>query len=302
MASFLSIITNIIAPIFIIVGLAALIDRHFKPDARALSAIAVYLLSPCLVLDNIATSSLQADEVWQIVAMALLSSLVMILLGVVISRALGFERGLATGFALTVGLLNTGNYGLPVSDFAFGKEGLQRAVIFFIVSAVWTNTAGIFVASRGTGTTRQALLNVFKGPLLYAMALGFGLNLTGIGMPLPVARAVSLLSQATVPFMLIVMGLQLARTSVRGRVGPLALAVTTRLVIGPLVAIGLATLLGLTGLTRQVTILQAAMPSGVMSGVLATLFGGDAEFVAATILLSTLASIATLSVLLSFLM
>lgn len=302
MTSLLGITTNIIAPIFIIVGLAALIDRKFKPDARALSAIAVYLLSPCLVLDNIATSSLQTDEVWQIVAMALLSSLIMVIIGIGISRTLGFERGLATGFALTVGLLNTGNYGLPVSDFAFGKEGLQRAVIFFVVSAVWTNTVGIYVASRGTGTTRQALLNVFKGPLLYAMALGFILNLTGLGMPTPVARAVGLLSQATVPFMLVVMGLQLSRTSVRGRAGPLALAVATRLLIGPLIAVGLATLLGLTGLTRQVTILQAAMPSGVMSGVLATLFGGDAEFVAATILLSTLASIATLSVLLSLLM
>jgi malate permease and related proteins len=302
MPPLIGILTNIIGPIFIIVGLAALIDRRFKPDARALSGIAVYLLTPCLVLDNIATTSLQTDEVWQIVAMASLNSLVMICIGVGVGRALRFERALATGFALSVGLLNTGNYGLPVSDFAFGKEGLQRAVIFFIVSSVWTNTVGIYVASRGTGTTRQALLNVFKAPLLYAMALGFILNLTGLGLPVPLQRAVGLLSQATVPFMLIVMGLQLSRTSVRGRAGPLALAVFTRLVIGPLVAVGLAALLGTSGLTRQVTLLQAAMPSGVMSGVLATLFGGDAEFVAATILLSTLASMVTLSVLLSFLM
>lgn len=301
MPSFFSIATNIIVPVFIIAGLAALIDRHFRPDARALSGIAVYLLTPSLVLDNIAHSTLQAGEVWQIVAMAFLNSLTMVLLGVSISRLLGFEHELATGFILTVALLNTGNYGLPVSDFAFGKEGLQRAVIFFLASSVWTNTVGIYVASRGTGTTRQALGNVFKSPLIYAMVAGFILNVTGTTLPLPLERAVGLLSQATVPFMLIVLGLQLSRTSLTRHLTPLTLAVFVRLVVGPLVAIGLAALLGVSGLARQVSILQAAMPSGVMSSVLATLFGGDARFVAATILLSTLASIVTLTVLLAYL-
>jgi predicted permease len=191
---------------------------------------------------------------------------------------------------------------LPVSDFAFGKEGLQRAVIFFLASSVWTNTVGIYVASRGIGTARQALLNVFKAPLIYAMVAGTILNVTGTTLPLPLERAVGLLSQATVPFMLVLLGLQLSRTSLTRHLAPLTLAVFVRLVVGPLVAIGLAALLGVSGLARQVSVLQAAMPSGVMSSVLATLFGGDARFVAATILLSTLASIATLTMLLAYLM
>ncbi|MGQ9501206.1 MAG: AEC family transporter [Anaerolineae bacterium] len=161
----------------------------------------------------------------------------MVILGVGISRALGFERELATGFILTVALLNTGNYGLPVSDFAFGKEGLQRAVIFFLASSVWTNTVGIYVASRGTVTARQALLNVFKSPLIYAVAVGFAINVTGVRLPLLLERVVSLLSQATMPFMLVVLGLQLSRTSLTRHLAPLTLAVFVRLVIGPLIAI-----------------------------------------------------------------
>jgi len=301
MPPFFSIAANIIIPVFIIAGLSALIDRHFRPDARALSGIAVYLLTPSLVLDNVARSTLQANEVWQIIAMAFLNSLIMVVLGMGIARALRFERELATGFILTVALLNTGNYGLPVSDFAFGKEGLQRAVIFFLASSVWTNTVGIYVASRGIGTARQALLNVFKAPLIYAMVAGFILNVTGATLPLPLERAVSLLSQATVPFMLVLLGLQLSRTSLTRHLTPLALAIFVRLIIGPLVAIGLAALLGVSGPARQVSILQAAMPTGVMSSVLATLFGGDAQFVAATILLSTLASMVTLTLLLAYL-
>jgi predicted permease len=44
------------------------------------------------------------------------------------------------------------------------------------------------------------------------------------------------------------------------------------------------------------------MPTAVLAGVLATEFGADIEHVTTTILISTLASIATLSVILSLVM
>ena len=71
-----------------------------------------------------------------------------------------------------------------------------------------------------------------------------------------------------------------------------------RLLVSPLIAFGLVLLLGLTGVTRQVAIIEAAMPSAVISSVLATEFGADSDFVTGVVLLTTLASILTLSVLL----
>jgi predicted permease len=61
-------------------------------------------------------------------------------------------------------------------------------------------------------------------------------------------------------------------------------------------------LLGLSGLARQVSIIEASMPTAVTTGVLATEFGSDTEFTTAVILVSTLASIVTLSVLLTLVM
>jgi hypothetical protein len=101
--------------------------------------------------------------------------------------------------------------------------------------------------------------------------------------------------------MLLILGLQLSRTRVRGQIGPILLATVTRLAVAPLVAFPLVALLGLSGLARQVSIVEASMPTAVMGGVLATEFGGDAEFTTAVILVSTLASIVSLSVLLSML-
>jgi predicted permease len=302
MISLLGVLYNVLAPIFLIIGLAVLLDRRFALEPRVFSRAVIYLFSPCLVFGGIARSELKADELRQILAMAALSTLLIALVGWGETRLFRIDRKLASGFMLSVVLVNAGNYGLPLNDFAFGQGGMQRAIVFFVVTAMISNTLGVYLASRGAASVRRSLLNVLTVPLPYAAVLGFLFNITGVTLPLPLNRAVTILGQAAVPGMLIVLGLQLSRTSVRGRVAPILLATITRLGVAPLIAIALATLLGLSGLTRQVSILQASMPTAAMAGVLATEFGSDAEFTSAAILISTLMSIVTLSILLSLLM
>jgi predicted permease len=302
MTSLFGVLYNVLAPIFLIIGLAVLLDRRFALDPRVFSRAVIYLFSPCLVFGGIARSELKADELGQILAMAALSSLLIALVGWGETRLFRLDRKLASAFMLSVVLVNAGNYGLPLNDFAFGQAGMQRAIVFFVVSAMISNTLGVYLASRGAASVRRSLLNVLTVPLPYATVLGFLVNIKGIALPLPLDRAVTILGQAAVPGMLIVLGLQLSRTSVRGRVGPILLATVARLGVAPLMAIALATLLGLSGLTRQVSVIQASMPTAAMAGVLATEFGSDAEFTSAVILVSTLVSIVTLSILLSLLM
>lgn len=302
MTSFLGVAYNVLAPIFLVIGLAVLVDRLFAPDPRAFSRAVIYLFSPCLVFDGIARSNLRAHELGLIVAVATVSSLVMALVGWGLARLFRFDRRLESAFILSIVLVNAGNYGLPLNEFAFGAAGLQRAIVYYVVTAVVANTLGVYLASRGAASVGRSLLNVLTVPLPYATALGFVVNMTAIQLPVPVARMVSLLAQAAVPCMLLILGLQLSRTSVKGRIGPIALAAVTRLGIAPLVAFPLVMLLGLSGLAGQVSIIEASMPTAVMGGVLATEFGSDAEFTTAVILVSTLASIITLSVLLSVVM
>jgi predicted permease len=298
MTSFFAVVYNVLAPIFLIIGLAVLLDRRLTLDPRVFSRVVIYLFSPCLVFGGIARSDLKAEELGLIVAMAALTSLLMALVGWGEARLFHFDRKLASAFMLGVVLVNAGNYGLPLNEFAYGQAGFQRAIIFFVVTALISNTLGVYLASRGKASVRRSILNVLTVPLPYATVLGFIFNMEGITLPVPIDRAVTLLGQAAVPCMLIVLGLQLSRTSVKGRVGPILLATGTRLVVAPLLAFCLAALLSLPGLARQVSIIEASMPTAAMSGVLATEFGSDAEFTAATVLVSTVASIVTLSILL----
>lgn len=301
MTSFLAVVYNVLTPIFLIIGLAVLLDRRFTLDSRVISRVVVYLFSPCLVFGGIARSDLKAKELGLIVAMAALTSLLMALVGWAEARLFRFDRKLASAFMLSVVLVNAGNYGLPLSNFAYGQAGLQRAIVFYVVTALVASTLGVYLASRGTASVTRSLLNVLTVPLPYATVLGFLVNSQGIVLPVPLDRAVTLLGDAAVPGMLLVLGLQLSRTSVKGRIGPIILATTTRLGVAPLIALLLASLLGLSGLVRQVSIVEASMPTAVMAGVLATEYDSDAEFTTVVILVSTLASIVTLSILLTWL-
>ncbi|MFN8458892.1 MAG: AEC family transporter [Anaerolineae bacterium] len=302
MSAILTIIFTIIAPIFVIVGLAAFIGRRFTIDPRSLSRVVLYLFSPSLALTSLAHSDIQANEIGQILVMILLLYLAMTLISLGFARIFRFERKLEGAFMLSVVVINAGNYGLPLTEFAFGKAGLQRAILFYIITAVLANTLGIFLASKGNSSVRRSLLNIFTVPLPYATVLGLLINAGYLSLPVTMDRAISLLGQAAVPTMLVVLGLQLIRTSVRGRLGPILLATGTRLMIAPLIAFPLTALLGITGVTRQVVIIQASLPTAVISSILAAEFGSDVEFAATVILVSTLASIITVTILLWLLM
>ena len=296
------ILTNIIGPILLVVGIAFIADRKLELDSRALSRLLVYVFPPFLIFKGVAYSDLSGDEAGQLIAVAALMSAAVAVAAWLLARQARFDRQMAAAFTLSATLVNAGNYGLPLNRFAFGAAGEERAIVFFMTTLLVSYTLGVFLASFGRLSARGALRNVFTVPLPYAAALGLAVNLGDVTLPLPVERAVHLLADATIPVMLVVLGAQLSRASVRGRIQPILLASGLRLLLGPLIALGLVVLLGLSGLTRQVAIVQSAMPTAVVTGVLASEFGADTEFVTATILVSTVTSVATLTILLAVIM
>jgi malate permease and related proteins len=301
MPEILNIMLNVIAPIFIVVGLAALFTRHFNPDPRQLSGAVLYLFAPFLALEGIANAEIAGGELLKIGLIVVIIAVIMALIGLALGRVLGLDRRQESALVLSLMLLNAANYGIPLNEFAFGREARQIAIIYYVFSVTVSYTLGVFFASRGTFSGREAVMNVFKLPLIYAALFGLFLNVTDTTLPLFLARASRLLADASVPAMLVVLGMQLVlalqRGRVQGRAGLITLSTAGRLLLGPVIALGLTSLLGLTGLTQQVVILQSAMPTAVMAAVLATQFGADSEYVTSTIVTGTLASIVTLTVL-----
>jgi len=201
-----------------------------------------------------------------------------------------------SAFLLVTLFVNAGNYGLSVNLLAFGEATLARAIIYFVVSSLLINTIGIYLASRGKARALDALFNVFKVPIVYALFLAIFVNLMNLNVTgSPIFKAVEMVGKGAVPLMLLLLGMQLARTPLAQGMRTVGLAAFIRLAVTPAIALPLANWLGLTGSTLQACVVEASMPTAVTATVLAIEFDAKPEFVTSVVFLSTLASPFTLT-------
>ncbi len=309
MTELLTIMWSVISPVLLIAGVAFVLARRFQPEPGALSFFVVYLFIPALAFQGISTTDLAGEDIIGIGVVAAAVVVLMSLVGLLVTHVLHFERQLRSAFLVCIVLMNAANYGIPLNSFAFGAAGEQRAILYYVMNVLFGTAVAIYFASRGQAGVRTALLNVLRVPIVYAALAGMLVNLLDITPPpelalflLPFERAVNILAGAAIPGMLALLGVQLARTLFRGQWRPILLATGMRLVLGPLLALPVALLLGLQGVTFQVALVESAMPTAVLANALVTQFGGDAQFTSTVTLVSTLASIVTLSILLALLL
>ena len=301
----MTVLFNVILPVVLVAGVAALAQRYLKLDLRTASRAAFYLFAPALVFDSLVNSTIGGAEFGLIAAAVIGVTLVLWGLGEVLGWLLRLKGPTLSAFLLSILLINAGNFGLPVILFAYGEEGLARGTAFFAVSSAISASLGVYLAVRGCSPGTVAIRRLVSVPLVYAAILGLALNMAHFTMPEPLAKAIHLLGQASVPVMLVTLGIQLAQTGHdrwRGiHLPALATAIATRLLIAPALALLAALLLGLSGLARNVVITQSAMPTAVMTTIIAAEFECDNRFVTVAVLATTIISVVTLTVLLNLL-
>lgn len=301
MSDLVNLFLNNLAPILLIAGGGYVLGKRFKVDPRTFSQVLFYFFSPCLVFNSLAKNQLSDSDFLSVAGFAIL---IVFLLGVLawgIGSALRFERHLLAAVMITSMFDNAGNLGLSVTYFAFGDEALVRASVIFVVYGTLTNTVGVVIASMGKSGLRQALLVLLKMPTLYALILGVLFSRHGWVLPQFLDRAVSMATNATIPCMLILLGIQLQRARWTGHTRALTTATALRLLAAPVLAIGLSALFRLQGPTRQASILEASMPTAVMCTILATEFDVEPAFVTSVVFVTTLLSPLTITPLLSYL-
>jgi malate permease and related proteins len=297
---FLLFIDNLL-PIFLAAGTGYLLSRWLKSEPRTLSQVCFYIFSPCLVFTILIENQVSENEILKMLLLAWGGLVAIGLIAWLTGQIFKFERKMLVAVMLTSIFMNSGNFGMSFNLFAFGQEGLAQSGVFFVGMSIATYTVGIFIASMGKASPRQALVNLLKVPAIYAVLLAMVFMRTGWKLPLPIQRTTQLLGDAAIPAMLVLLGMQLSAIRWKGQIRPLLLANGLRLLIAPLVALGLVLVLGLAGVARQVGVLEASMPSAVLSIVLATEYDVEPAFVSAAVFTSTLASAFTLTPLLAIL-
>lgn len=292
---------QVILPVFLIASAGYVFERRSGADIGTLANSALYLFSPALVFSALMRRSVEGDVLGRLALFMVLYTALLCLLSFCVSRWRNFDGNTSRAFTLTTSMMNIGNFGLPLVFFAYGEDSLNVSVVLFVLFNIPLGTLAIVIAQGQGVKWQESLKNTLKIPIFYSVALAFTFKVIGWQPPDFLLRATDLLGQAAIPVLLVLLGMQLSRSKLYQNWGFFSLATMIRLVVGPLLAIGLVNILGLDGLTRKVVILQSSTPSAVLPLLYAIRFGTRPDLVSGTILLSTLCSALTLTALLYWL-
>ena len=290
--------TNIL-PIFIVIGMGYALERILRLEVKPVSRVAFYVLAPCLAFSSLVENQISGDELGHIAAFVALITITVGVLTWLVAHTLHLSRPVESALLLSTMFVNSGNYGIPLNLFAFGEAGQARAIMYLVISATLANTLGVYLAARGRATGSNALRNLVKVPLVYAVLLASAVRFSRVTVPAPLFNAVNIVGRASVPVMLLVLGMQLARISVTRDLGTISLATFIRLIVTPALAFGLAAVMSLRGATRQTMIVEASMPTAVTSTILALEFDARPDLVTSVVFLSTPLSPLTLTVIIA---
>ena len=138
-------------------------------------------------------------------------------------------------------------------------------------------------------------------PPIYAALGAVVVYFFNVPIPQPVMSAVDIAGRGAIPVMLLVLGMQMADMRGNGGWRLTVPAIGLRLLVGPLVAVAVASVVGLSGLSRSVSIIEASMPTAVINIILATEFDLPATAVTSIVIWSTLLSSLTVALVISLL-
>jgi len=149
-----TILLDDILPIFVVASVGFLLARRLHVDVKSLSRVTFNALAPCMVFSLLVSSRVSSGEFGRIVAFTVLLVAAIGLVARVAAIPFRLTRPQLAAFMIVVMFSNAGNYGLSVVLFAFGREVLARAAVYFVTSALLMYTwdlPGFERAPRRTG-------------------------------------------------------------------------------------------------------------------------------------------------------
>jgi malate permease and related proteins len=298
---------NVLAPVFLLVLIGYIAGPRLQLDSRTLSRFSYFLLTPAFIFDIMSKARVEISLAARMTGYIVLIHVLCAVLGLVVARLLRRPPQMVAAYILIAVFGNVGNFGLPIVRFRFPGDdtAMASATIYFLAILIIAFIICVIAANWHRGGSMQAIGEVFKTPALLAVPPALLVNWSNLayGFTLPpiVTRPIELLSVAMIPTMVVALGCQLAASGIPKPNLDMAISSAVRLIGGPVLALLLAAPFGITGLERSVGVLQASMPAAVLVSIIAYENDLLPEFVTATVLFSTLASVITLTIVVSLL-
>lgn len=302
------ILSRNILPLFILIGIGFVLDRKFTLNIVTLSKMNFYLFVPAFVFVSLYQTEIAVDAFMAalVVFLIILSNL---LVSQLLARVRRYSIGMKSAFQNSVMFYNTGNIGIPLVTLVFSTGAylidgqtpylaiaLATQVVVMVVQNVTTNTLGLFQAGRANLHWKQAILSIARMPTIYMLILALSLKAIPYDMTrLPFWISLDYARLGLIPVGLFTLGVQLSRSHFNWRSFDVFLAVITRLLIGPALALIFIWLLRIDGIVAQALFISTAVPTSVNSALIAVEYENYPDFATQVVVFSTIASMLTMT-------
>ena len=301
------VMVHALLPVFVLIALGHLLRRwnfpggDFWPQAERFT---YYVLFPAMLVYKLGQARLPASAYGDT---ALLIGSMLAAMTVVLVLVQWFWRWRGPVFSSVYqGAIRFNSYvGLAAGGMLLGDEGLQMTAIAVAIMVPLLNLLCIvmfaLVANESRIQFTKVLRAIATNPLIVGSVLGVLWGFFELGFHPLLAGVLEPLSNLALPMGLMTVGAGLQLSALRGSAAPFVVSSVLKLVAFPLMAAGLAMLLGLEGLLVQVAVLLATLPTATSAYILARQLGGDAPLMAGIISGQTLLAMVSIPLLLSVL-
>ncbi|MCI0578404.1 MAG: AEC family transporter [Chloroflexi bacterium] len=305
------IVLEVIFPVFAVAlaGYAAAYKRVLSAgDIAGISRFVFTVAIPVLLFNSLAHLELPARINWQFLLSYYVVALFVYGLGVWMSRRWFAHSPQEQGvFGLGASYSNMLLVGLPIISAGLGDEALLPLFMLVSIHSATLFLMVTLLAERGNGPGRssrqlaaQTIKNLTRNPIIASLALGLLANVLAVPIPKVVDDTLTVLSQATLPCALFVLGASLNAYQVAGHFTEAWTIIGLKLALQPfLVWLLVFIVFHIDPLWGAVAVMVAGMPVGINAYLFAQKYQAGIAAVSTAILLSTLLAVFSQSLLLA---
>ncbi|MBO1511511.1 AEC family transporter [Metabacillus bambusae] len=292
------IILNVIFPVFVLIGIGIFLHRKFTFNLDTLSKITTYYFLPTVGFANIYESEINGKVLVEIIVFQIILCVSLMIISSLIAKLLRLDKGMSANLKNSIVLVNSGNFGIPVSQLVFSHNplGLSIQIVVMIIQNFVTYTYGLINSVSVNFKGLKVFYEFVKMPMIYALLLGLLLQGLNVKIPDFIWSPIKSVSDGFLAMALLTLGAQVAYIKIKKISLVLILSCFGRLILAPLISLFLIYICQLEGTTAQALFIASSYPSSRNSAQLALEYNNYPEFAGQTVLVSTLLSCVTVTV------
>lgn len=271
------------------------IDFLSDDDVPTLNNIVIYILLPCMIFSALYSADLSLlPKLGSLPFIILTSSFITGIISYFILKRFNLSDIQLWSVLVTVMIANTAFMGYPINLGIYGNEGFLRAIFCDIATLIIFLLLSFVLVLKFGGSVKTAVKKIAFFPSLWAIILGIILNLSHIPIGPVLDNTISYLGNGAIPLIMLSLGISIDLAGIKRSKNMIIFTSIMKLALFPIIAFFIVSFLGFVDLEFKVSIIEAAMPSGMMSLILSITYKLDYELTSDCILINTVISLVSL--------